>query len=70
MQKNFPHGDTKYAQHQSNWREFSFMFLHLTASLLSQIPITHIVLFWRDIESNLAERSRKRTNQISRYYFS
>ena len=23
--KNFPHGDTRFKNHNSNWREFSFM---------------------------------------------
>jgi hypothetical protein len=71
MQTIFPPGVTVWekGKTKSEWREFAFA-LHLLQQAVDPVlSLKEVLQGWRDISKALAESSRQRKPQLSKYTF-
>lgn len=72
MRMKFPPGVTawEFSKIKSNWREFSFALHQIQQAINPVISLQKVIQQWGDISSALAEGSRKRRPQLTKYTFS
>jgi len=59
----------KNNQPQSAWREFNFAYNQVKRAIEPRLPLEDMISGWNDIAKLLSERPRKRSSQISRFFY-
>lgn len=68
----FPPGVTAWERDKtkSEWREFAFMLHMIQQAIEPNLSLKKVISGWNELSSALAESSRMRRLQVSRYTFS
>nr|CAJ71861.1 unknown protein [Candidatus Kuenenia stuttgartiensis] len=70
MLRLFPPGDTSLSSKKtkSKWREFAFMPNQVKRAIEPALSLQEVLKCWNDIACSLAENTRIRKTQISKYF--
>ncbi len=72
MRMKFPPGVTAWESNKvkSDWREFAFALHQIQQAINPVISLRKVIQQWGEISTALAESSRKRKPQLTKYTFS